>query len=103
MILQELDEEYRSEKRVSGYRLKKMLREMGRDTKCCERCGKKGSRRVRITVHHKNGNSLDNQPSNLKLLCSQCHKVMDFPLHTIRREHQLTKAFGEGWDSVKES
>jgi RNA-directed DNA polymerase len=36
----------------------------------CQRCGKRGTE-----AHHKDGNPWNNDPSNLELLCQECHKL----------------------------
>ena len=46
----------------------------------CEKCGitiNEPFDRHYIHVHHKNGNKLDNRPSNLQSLCIKCHSEVD--------------------------
>lgn len=38
----------------------------------CERCGKPGRDR-----HHKDGNTKNNVPSNVQILCRRCHMIID--------------------------
>ena len=38
----------------------------------CDRCGKKVNTRT-AEIHHKNRNSNDDKPSNLRVLCKRCH------------------------------
>jgi len=42
--------------------------------KPCEDCGKTG---VRIDRHHKDNNTLNNDPLNIKFLCRKCHMEED--------------------------
>jgi len=63
-------------KRTKGWILKRMLRDNGRDITHCENCGQKFGKR-KITIHHKNGNSHDNRPQNLLILCRQCHDKIE--------------------------
>ena len=45
----------------------------------CEKCGKEVwlSVRIPLEVHHKDGDSLNNELSNLELLCPNCHALTD--------------------------
>lgn len=46
---------------------------------CCENCGLEDwmSRPIPLEVHHIDGDSLNNEISNLKLLCPNCHALTD--------------------------
>ena len=39
----------------------------------CERCGRAG----RLELHHRNGDSSDDRPENLRPLCRPCHCQVD--------------------------
>ncbi len=41
----------------------------------CERCGFIPEDTVQLDVHHINYNHEDNEPSNLKTLCANCHRL----------------------------
>lgn len=45
----------------------------------CEHCGKPACDR-----HHKDGNTLNNETSNIAILCRRCHMVVDGRLAVIR-------------------
>lgn len=45
----------------------------------CERCGKKATDR-----HHDDGNTLNNEPTNIKILCRKCHMIVDGRLLKLR-------------------
>lgn len=64
---------FHSENRVSGWRLKRYLKRIGRNVKNCEQCGNKKGSRIGITVHHTDGNHLNNHSDNLEILCGKCH------------------------------
>jgi hypothetical protein len=38
----------------------------------CDRCGKPGRDR-----HHRDGNTLNNEPENIECLCRRCHMEID--------------------------
>jgi len=46
---------------------------------CCEGCGEKqwAGRPIPLEVHHEDGNPLNNEMQNLKLLCPNCHALTD--------------------------
>lgn len=46
----------------------------------CETCGKVG-----IDRHHKDGNTLNNVPENIKILCRKCHMKEDGRLYKLRQ------------------
>ena len=63
------------EPRTHGKRLRQALIESGRPDKC-EDCGQEptwNDRALVLTPDHQNGKFWDNRPSNLKLLCPNCH------------------------------
>ena len=69
-------EEYLSnKKKISSDKLKKKLFKLNIKTQVCERCGLtewNGSPIV-LQLHHKDGNPLNNNLSNLEILCPNCH------------------------------
>lgn len=46
----------------------------------CEKCGLTtwNGQEIPLEVHHLNGNNKDNDPSNLQLVCPNCHALTDF-------------------------
>ena len=61
--------------RESVIRIRRALKEMGRDYRC-EGCGNTGTWQeggLVLQVDHKNGNAWDNRPDNLRFLCPNCH------------------------------
>jgi bacterioferritin-associated ferredoxin len=46
---------------------------------CCERCGESQwlGQPIPLEVHHEDGDSLNNEMDNLKLLCPNCHALTD--------------------------
>lgn len=46
---------------------------------CCERCGEEQwlEQPIPLEVHHEDGDSLNNEMENLKLLCPNCHALTD--------------------------
>jgi hypothetical protein len=48
----------------------------------CDRCGKNTSR---LSVHHKDENTLNNDPGNLESLCGSCHKKEHLSRSSSRR------------------
>lgn len=49
----------------------------GLDLSKCSECGFVAVSRKQIDVHHINGNHYDNTPSNLQVLCANCHRLKD--------------------------
>ena len=44
----------------------------------CERCSKEGGAGgAGLEVHHRHGRANGDQPSNLQVLCSNCHSAVD--------------------------
>lgn len=46
----------------------------------CEKCGAAKSER-----HHKDGNTANNNPANIEILCRRCHMTEDGRLDAVRR------------------
>jgi 5-methylcytosine-specific restriction endonuclease McrA len=67
-------------KRLLGYRLRRILKSVGRDVKHCEFC----TTTKNLTIHHKDGNPTNNQPENLQVLCDYCHKNV----HSLERSKE---------------
>ena len=46
---------------------------------CCEKCNQKEwlGKPIPLEVHHKDGDSLNNEMNNLQLLCPNCHALTD--------------------------
>lgn len=42
---------------------------------CCERCGFIPEHTCQLDVHHLDHNHYNNDPSNLKTLCANCHRL----------------------------
>jgi len=51
--------------------VKKILQENGVDQKLCQNCGKRFPHN--LNTHHKDGNKMNNNIDNLKILCVVCH------------------------------
>lgn len=61
--------------RIHGRILRKSLLESGRPN-VCEKCGQEpiwNGEPLLLTPDHKNGQSWDNRPENLRFLCPNCH------------------------------
>ena len=56
--------------RLTGPRWERLRRYvLDRDSWCCTKCGWYG----RLEVHHRDGDPMNNDPSNLLTLCRGCH------------------------------
>lgn len=45
------------------------------DKKTCERCDFITKHPCQLDVHHRDGNHLNNERSNLEVLCANCHRL----------------------------
>lgn len=57
----------------------------------CESCNQ-GNRR--LDRHHKDGNALNNEPSNIAILCRRCHMIADGRLDVLREQATAAGAIG---------
>lgn len=79
IITMEIPEEIKkyigNEKQISSFKLKTKLLKLKIKEYKCEKCGIDSWNGVRVPLdlHHKNGNSNDNNLSNLEILCPNCH------------------------------
>lgn len=58
--------------RTSTRRAKEILGSLNIDLFTCSQCNKKGH--LRLHIHHKDENRLNNQIENLEVLCFSCHR-----------------------------
>ena len=65
----------------------------------CSKCGASG---VRIDRHHKDNNTLNNEPCNIEFLCRKCHMEVDGRLNGFIELAKLNqpKAVAARWDNV---
>lgn len=70
-----LSELLRKDRRCSRDHLKRRLLKAGLKAERCEECGLDEWRGtpLRMTLHHRNGDSYDNRLENLSFLCPNCH------------------------------
>lgn len=54
---------------------RKLRREAFKLGKVCERCGFEPTDPVQMDVDHRDGNRLNDQPSNWSVLCACCHRL----------------------------
>jgi hypothetical protein len=66
-----------SKKRVRASSLKAFMKANGVDIKHCSRCAEKGTKKNPLTVHHKNGDHLDNRLENLEIIHLKKHQEID--------------------------
>lgn len=59
--------------------------------KRCSRCGTKKN----LERHHKDENTINNKPSNIKVLCHACHAF----LHSLTRKRNLDGTFAKVFSS----
>lgn len=52
---------------------KRKLTEIGRNIYICERCNRKNPFGLAHPIHHTDRNRINNDPSNLEILCQTCH------------------------------
>ncbi len=67
------------DRRVNGSNLREALLDSGREYKC-EGCGSNGEwlgRRITLQVDHINGDWRNNEPTNLRFLCPNCHAATE--------------------------
>lgn len=67
---------YKSASSGGTFLRKYMLRKRGHK---CENCGRSKwmGEKIPLDLHHNNGNDQDNRPTNLALLCLNCHGLTD--------------------------
>jgi 5-methylcytosine-specific restriction endonuclease McrA len=53
----------------------------------CSRCGFKASRNCQIDIDHIDGNHANNDPSNLQLLCANCHRLKSYIERLAKHNH----------------
>lgn len=77
-----------SGRRDSSHILRRALAQSGVEEKCAE-CGmldKWNGKPIRLQIDHRDGNSVNNVPTNLRFLCPNCHSQTDnFGSKNIRR------------------
>lgn len=69
-------EDYLTNKqRISSHALRLRLIKDGIFSECCSNCGltKWNTKKIPLELDHINGNHLDNELNNLRLLCPNCH------------------------------
>jgi hypothetical protein len=62
-------------RRVNRFHLKGRLIAAGLKQHACEQCGRSSwrGRELSMSLHHRNGDGLDNRLENLEILCPNCH------------------------------
>lgn len=76
---------------LSKTRREKILKERGY---MCEQCG--FDERPALSIHHKDGDTHNNDPSNLEVLCYNCHHIR----HSLSRKHPNLYKEQEATESV---
>lgn len=72
-----VDDNFQSENRLSSLKLREILKRHDVDVNHCEACGVKRTKKIRITVHHLDGNPCNNHPENLGVLCREGHDIVE--------------------------
>jgi hypothetical protein len=62
--------------RSRGRNQRKRWKPIGPPKPECERCGFKPESPRQMDRHHKNRNTKDNDPSNIAILCANCHRLV---------------------------
>lgn len=64
-------------KTISSYKLKSKLFSEGLKQECCENCGLHTwqDMKIPLELHHLDGNSSNNNLSNIQILCPNCHAL----------------------------
>jgi len=60
-----------------------------RDNFLCQKCGKGGRHtKIKLEVHHKDGNPMNNDEKNLCVLCTRCHDLHHYGF-VRNRKHEF--------------
>ena len=55
----------------------------------CEVCGFVAEHRIQLDVDHRDGDRNNNDPSNLRTLCANCHRLETYAAkHHLKRTHR---------------
>lgn len=74
-----IEEYFKDNKIIKGSDLMKKLINTGLKEYKCEECGltEWNGKQIKLQIHHINGNPLNNNVDNLKILCPNCHSQTD--------------------------
>jgi len=54
----------------------------------CELCRHTSQRKGWLTVHHRNGDRLDDSPENLRVLCRKCHGLVEISKRNLSQKEK---------------